>query len=79
MTKAASRQQLHKPLADRVNGQRVLVHFNPQALSALATDADGYADAVRDGLLVRLVRFPSGHPGFQGIQLRGPVRLASPC
>lgn len=34
-------QKLHKPLADRVNGQRVLVHFNPQALSALATDADG--------------------------------------
>ena len=34
-------QKLHKPLADRVNGQRVLIHFNPQALSALATDADG--------------------------------------
>jgi len=34
-------QKLHKPLADRVNGQKVLIHFNPQAQSAFATDADG--------------------------------------
>ena len=34
-------KKLHEPLADRVNGQKVHIHFNPHTQSASVTDADG--------------------------------------